>query len=137
MELGDRVGEQFGPPTKKKLTEWAETIKAFHEALTKLDPPLGPGLPRHQPHRAVFGGEVTIMSDASTSGWGASCGTFLIGGPWTLSDAHQHARANSSLSSSADGCNFSISCCWSTISLPWHTSITKEVHSQSNCQTWL
>jgi len=83
--------------------------------------------------------EVTIMSDASTSGWGASCGTSQTGGPWTLSDAHQHARANSSLSSSADGCNFSIhvSCCWSTISLPLHTWIPKEVHSQSSCQTWL
>jgi len=41
-ELGDTGGELFGPSAKKKLTERAETIKAFNEALTKLDPPSGP-----------------------------------------------------------------------------------------------
>ena len=34
--------------------------------------------------------EVTIMSDASTSGWGASCGTSQTGGPWTLSECQMH-----------------------------------------------
>ena len=37
-ELGDTGGELFGPSAKKKLTERAETIKAFNEALTKIDP---------------------------------------------------------------------------------------------------
>ena len=31
--------ELFGPVVKKKLAERADTIKAFNESLTKLDPP--------------------------------------------------------------------------------------------------
>ena len=46
-ELGD-TGELFGPSAKKKLMERAETIKAFNEALTKLDPPPGPKVPLQQ-----------------------------------------------------------------------------------------
>ena len=38
-ELGDTGGELFGPSAKKKLAEQAETIKAFNEVLTKIDPP--------------------------------------------------------------------------------------------------
>ena len=37
-DLGDSGGELFGPVVKK-LGERADTIKAFNEALTKLDPP--------------------------------------------------------------------------------------------------
>ena len=38
-DLGDNGRESFGPAVKKKLGERADTIKAFNEALTKLDPP--------------------------------------------------------------------------------------------------
>jgi hypothetical protein len=37
--LGDNGKELFGPVVKKKLGQRAYTIKAFNEALTKLDPP--------------------------------------------------------------------------------------------------
>lgn len=38
-DMGDSGRELFGPAVKKKLGERADTIKAFNEALTKLDPP--------------------------------------------------------------------------------------------------
>ena len=34
--------------------------------------------------------DLTITSDASTSGWGASCGTSQTGGPWTVEEAQAH-----------------------------------------------
>ena len=36
------------------------------------------------------GTDLTITSDASTSGWGASCGTSQTGGPWTMEEAQAH-----------------------------------------------
>ena len=56
-ELGDAGGELFGPSAKKKLAERAETIKAFNEVLTKIDPPSKAGSSRSSTTEGHFWGE--------------------------------------------------------------------------------
>jgi len=68
-----RSGDRTGRDARKDLHFWISQMHLWN------------GRPITTPTA-----EVTIMSDASTSGWGASCGTSQTEGPWTLSECQMH-----------------------------------------------